>query len=47
MLRLLTDPRVALDPTRAVGLPAVLVLSLGDALDLRDEAERIASHGDE
>lgn len=42
MLRLLTDPRIALDPSRADGLPAALVFVLSDALELRDEAEAIA-----
>ena len=43
MLRLLTDPRIHLDPTRADRLSAILVLSLCDALDLRDEADRLAA----
>jgi hypothetical protein len=47
MLRLLTDPRVSLDPTRAAQMPAPLVYALGDALDLRDEADRLASGGDD
>ena len=42
MFRLLTDPRMSLDPTRAASLPATWVFALGDALELRDEAERLA-----
>ena len=43
MLRLLSDPRVALDPTRATAVPALLVLALNDALDVHDEADYLAS----
>lgn len=42
MLRLLTDPRIALDPTRAARMPAILVWSLTDALALRDHADYLS-----
>lgn len=42
LLRILTDPRVSVDPARAGEIPATMVLALNDALDLRDEAERRA-----
>jgi hypothetical protein len=42
LLRIVTDPRVSLDPARAGEIPATLVLAINDALDLRDEAERQA-----
>lgn len=42
LLRLATDPRIALDPGRMGDMPATLVIALNEALDLRDEAERAA-----
>lgn len=39
MLRLLTDPRISLDPTRAAKLPGTMVWTLYDALQVCDQAE--------
>ena len=39
MLRLLTDPRISLDPTRAARMPGTMVWTLNDALALRDHAD--------
>ena len=39
MLRLLTDPRIALDPTRAARMPGTMVWTLFDALQLREHAD--------
>ncbi len=39
MLRLLTDPRVTLDPTRVGRLSACMVWTLHDVLQVRDHAE--------
>ena len=39
MIRLLTDSRMSLDPTRTHALPAVMVWTLYDALQLADHAD--------